>query len=178
MRFKFNVNINDEIYYRYNHFLAFRSYYGKIQEMRKRIAVGFGCFLGLALYTLFEGISAVATASALIAFIVIQLLVTPLSKAHLNRILKNLKRQGKLRYDATSEIEFLDNSFVETTEDFKTQQKYKLIDRVSILAGEAIYVHINNLMSVIIPIDAFESNHEYAEFVDFIKSKCDNVDVY
>lgn len=178
MHFKFNVNINDELYFRYNHFVAFRSHYGKIQQIRKRIGLGAGCVLGFGLYTMFEGLSLIAAVTSMIVFILSQLFINSISRSRLNRVLKNMKRQGKLKYYAAAEIEFLENSFVETTEDCKTQQKYKLIERVSILAGEVVYIHLNPITSLIIPMDAFESNHQYAEFVDFIKSKCDKVDVY
>ncbi|MBO7304781.1 MAG: hypothetical protein J6V09_06130 [Clostridia bacterium] len=178
MHFKFNVNINDELYYRYNYFMAFRSYYGKIRQRRKRIALGAGCVLGFALYTLLEGLSGIAAVTTLIVLILSQLFINSISRAQLNQAFKTMQRQGKLKYSANADVEFLENSFVETTEDYKTQQKYKLIDRVSMIAGEVIYIHLNNVISLIIPITAFESNHEYAQFVDFIKSKCDKVDVY
>ena len=81
-------------------------------------------------------------------------------------------------YSPISEIEFNDESFIEITADNKTEQKYSAVERVSVLSDKVIYIHINNVMSYILPSSCFESKEQYNNFLDFMRSKCANIDVY
>ena len=40
------------------------------------------------------------------------------------------------------------------------------------------YIHVNNIMSYILPFSCFESKEQYNEFFEFIKTKCSNIDIY
>ena len=81
-------------------------------------------------------------------------------------------------YSPVSEIEFYDESFVEITPDNKTEQKYSAIERVSVVTDKVVYIHVNNVMSYILPLTCFESKEQYDTFLDFVRSKCANIDVY
>ena len=81
-------------------------------------------------------------------------------------------------YSPASEIEFYDESFVEITPDNKTEQKYSAIERVSVITDNVVYIHVNNVMSYILPLSCFESREQYNNFLDFVRSKCTNIDVY
>ena len=81
-------------------------------------------------------------------------------------------------YSPVSEIEFYDESFVEITPDSKTEQKYSAIERVSVITDKVVYIHVNNVMSYILPLSCFESKEQYNNFLDFVRSKCANIDVY
>ena len=81
-------------------------------------------------------------------------------------------------YSPVSEIEFYDESFVEITPDNKTEQKYSAIERVSVVTDKVVYIHVNNVMSYILPLSCFESKEQYNNFLYFVRSKCANIDVY
>ena len=81
-------------------------------------------------------------------------------------------------YSPIAEMEFYDESFIEITPDNKTEQKYSAIERVSVIADKVVYIHVNNVMSYILPLSCFESKEQYNNFLDFVRSKCANIDVY
>ena len=81
-------------------------------------------------------------------------------------------------YSPVSEMEFYDESFIEITSDNKTEQKYSAIERVSVITDKVVYIHVNNVMSYILPLSCFESKEQYNNFLDFVRSKCANIDVY
>ena len=81
-------------------------------------------------------------------------------------------------YYPVSEMEFYDESFMEITPDNKTEQKYSAIERVSVITDKVVYIHVNNVMSYILPLSCFESKEQYNNFLDFVRSKCTNIDVY
>ena len=67
---------------------------------------------------------------------------------------------------------------METTPDNKTEQKYSVIERISVVDNKVVYIHVNNIMSYILPFSCFESKEQYNEFFEFIKTKCSNIDIY
>ena len=92
--------------------------------------------------------------------------------------IKAMKKSGKMPYSAEAVMEFGEKTFTETTPENKSELKYSSIERVSIVGGKLIYIHINNLMAYLLPFEAFESVDEYNRFFDFIKTKVDVVDIY
>lgn len=75
-------------------------------------------------------------------------------------------------------MEFCDDCFTEITDEAKTEVKYSAVERISIISGKVIYIHINKLMAYIIPIYSFESKEQYSSFISFIKTKNNNIDFY
>ena len=71
-----------------------------------------------------------------------------------------------------------EDRFVEMTPDNKTEHTYSAIERVSIVDDKVIYIHINNVMSYMLPFSCFESKGQYDDFFRFLKTKCANIDVY
>ena len=181
MKFQFNVNTTDKDYFDYNKFWMLRSHYGKKQMMGFRIviAVIFGVYIFISLYggnfTVDSFISVIPMAILLIIF---ELLFSSLFVFFLKGHLKSLKKKGKMGYSPSSVIEFHEDVFIETTPDNKTEQKYSAIERVSVVDNKVFYIHVNNIMSYILPFSCFESNEQYNEFFEFIKTKCSNIDVY
>lgn len=181
MKFQFNVNTNDKDYFDYNKFWMLRSHYGRKQMMGFRIviAVIFGVYIFISLYggnfTVDSFISVIPMAIFLIIF---ELLFSSLFVFFLKGHLKSLKKKGKMGYSPSSVIEFYDDSFVETTRDNKTEQRYSSIERISIVDNKMIYIHVNNIMAYILPLSCFETKEQYDEFFEFIKTKCANIDIY
>ena len=181
MKFQFYVNTNDQDYLDYNKFWMLRSHYGKKQMTTFRVvfAVIIGVYILISLYvgnfTLDSFIGIIPMAILLILF---ELLLSPLFVLFLKSHLKSLKKKGKMGYSPSSVIEFHEDVFIETTPDNKTEQKYSAIERVSVVDNKVFYIHVNNIMSYILPFSCFESNEQYNEFFEFIKTKCSNIDVY
>ena len=81
-------------------------------------------------------------------------------------------------YSPESIMEFYEDRLVETTSDNKTELKYSAVERISIVDHKMIYIHVNNVMSYILPISSFESREQYDRFLGFIRTKCANIDIY
>lgn len=181
MKFQFNVSTNDQDYLEYNKFWLLRSHYGKKQmtTFRVTVAVIWCVYIVIVLYgrglTLNSLISVIPITVISLAF---ELLLSPLLVVFLKSHLKGLKKKGKMGYSPSSVIEFYEDSFIETTPDNKTEQKYSAIERISIVDNKMIYIHVNNIMAYILPLSCFESTEHYDTFIEFIKTKCANIDVY
>ena len=181
MHFKFHINLNDNDYLNYNTFWIIKSPYGRKQMLsfRIKIAILFAVISFLSLFR--RGFSAngwIGIIPYAIVFVLFELLMNPLLRWTLKRTIKSLKAKGKMGYSPVSEMEFYDESFVEITPDNRTEQKYSAIERVSVITDKVVYIHVNNVMSYILPLSCFESKEQYNNFLDFVRSKCANIDVY
>ena len=180
MRFQFSVNLTDQDYLDYNVFTLIKSPYGKKQVMSVRI---FFAVLGgvLSLITFWGGDFSLETFIGSIPMVIIVLAVILLWPRFLAWSIKcqvkAVRKNGKMAYSPQSVIEFYDDYFVETTPDNKTEQKYLSIERISIVDSK-IYIHVNSVMSYILPLSCFESKEQYSAFLDFVKTKCTTIDIY
>ncbi|MBR2464414.1 MAG: YcxB family protein [Clostridia bacterium] len=181
MHFKFNINLTDQDYLNYNIFWMLKSPYGKKQLLKFRITIAI-LLATISLLSLFGGeFSADAWISIIpyvILLILFELLLNPFFSWLLKGNIRSLKAKGKMGYSPVSEIEFYDESFIEITPDGKSEQKYSAVERVSVIADKVIYIHVNNVMSYILPSSCFESKAQHNDFLDFVRTKCANVDTY
>lgn len=181
MEFKFSVNLTDKDYLEYNKFWMLRSPYGKKQLRLFRFIIG-AIIIVFSLISLISGgfslDAFIGIIPLLILFVVFQALLKPLLKFSLKAQVKTLKKSGKMGYSPSATIEFWDDCFTEITPDNKTEQKYSAVERVSVVDGKVIYIHINNVLSYILPIISFESKAQYGSFLEFVKSKGIDIDVY
>ena len=83
-----------------------------------------------------------------------------------------------MAYSPSSIIEFYEESFLEITSENKTEQKYSVIERISIVDSRYVYIHVNNIMAYILPLSSFESMAQYDEFLEFMKIKCTVINTY
>ncbi len=181
MKFQFNVNVSDQDYLDYNSFWMIRSPYGKkqIKTFRIAIAVLFAIFISISLFSGgFTLESFLGVIPMVIVLFLAQIFLTKFFSWSLKIQIKALKKSGKMGYSPDSVIEFSQDSLIETTPDNKTEHKYSAIERVSIVDNKMIYIHVNNVMSYILPLTSFESKEQYDDFLDFIKTKCENIDIY
>ena len=181
MQYKFCVHLDDKDYLDYNVFWSLKSPYGKKQILRLRAMI-FGMVALLSLLVLYKEDFSSAAFIKIIPFVVIlvllQLLLNWFFARSLKGTLKTMKRQGKMGYSPYSEMEFLEDSFVETTPEEKTERNYSLVERISVIGDKTIYIHVNNVMACILPRSCFDSKEQYEEFLQFIKTKCQKVDIY
>ena len=181
MSFKFHINLNDKDYLDYNIFWMTKSPYGKKQMMDFRVLIAI-LFSAISFFSLFGGgFSADAWLGIIpyaLVLILFELLLNPFFAWILKGNIKSLKSKGKMGYSPVSEMEFYDESFIEITPDNKSEQKYSAVERVSVIADKVIYIHTNNVMSYILPLCCFKSKEQYKDFLDFITTKCSNIDTY
>ncbi|MBE6693711.1 MAG: YcxB family protein [Ruminococcaceae bacterium] len=181
MNFKFNVVLSDDDYLELNKFIMLRSHYGKKQIGQSRViaAVGIGALIALSLifgeFTLGAFLMTIPYSILLGLFIVF---LPNMMSAFLKSHIKQMKKDGKLPYTPSSVVEFFDDSFTEVAEDNKTELKYSSVERVSVVGGKTVYIHFNSLAAIILPKTSFESDERYGEFLEFIKTKCAEVNFY
>ena len=73
----------------------------------------------------------------------------------------------KMPYTADAVLEFGIEGFTEN----KTEQRYSAVERVSVIQGKAMYVHINRMMAYLLPVASFESPEEWNRFIAFWEEK-------
>ncbi len=181
MYFRFNINISDKDYLEYNKFWMIKSPYGKKQIAQYRVILAIFFLVISFVYLIFRDFSTDAFIGIIpywILFAIVQLLFNSFFVWILKGQLKSLRKKGKMGYSPVAEMEFHEETFVETTPENKTEQKYTAIERVSVIADKVIYIHVNNVMSYILPRSCFESKENYDAFLEFIKTKCANIDIY
>ena len=181
MKFQFTVNTNDKDYLEYNKFWSFRSHYGKRQIVTFRIVIAALLCLNALVLLYGGGFTAEAFISiipAVITLIIFELALNPFFVLILKLQMKGLKKQGKMGYSPVSNIEFYEDTFIEITPDNKTEQKYSAVERISVVDNKYIYIHVNNIMSYILPFSCFETKEQLDEFLAFLKTKCENIDIY
>ena len=181
MHFKFNISLNDKDYLDYNTFWTIKSPYGKKQMLTFRILIAI-IYIFVSFLFLFAGGFSVDAWIGIIPYIILLILFEVLLKPFFSWLLKgqikSLKSKGKMGYSPVADMEFYDKSFIEITPDNKTEQKYSAVERVSVVADKVIYIHVNNVMSYILPLSCFDSKEHYNDFLDFMRTKCANIDVY
>lgn len=181
MLFRFVVNVSENDYREYNEFCRFKAPHAKAYLLRLRVIVG-GIFLAFILFHLihfsYSVASLIVCAMLLIACVLYQLLIIPLMKLSIKNSIKIMKKNAKLPYSTCSVVEFYDDRLVEICPNSKSEVGYSMVERISVLGGKAIYIHISNVTAYIIPFACFESDGQYGEFMEFIKTKNANITVY
>ena len=181
MRFRFNVTMDDKAYLEYNKFMLSKSYYGKKSANSLRITILLIMVIYLAVSLIISGFtleSFLSTVPLLACLTVLLFAVTLLLSLSVKFALKHQKTTGKMAYSPESVIEFYDEAFVEITPENKTENKYIAIEKIRVIENKNIYIHINNVMSYVLPVSCFESIEQYNEFLEFLATKCATIDRY
>lgn len=181
VKFQFNVNLTDKDYMEFNEFHILRSPYGKKQISNFRTSITLICCVSIFVFLLVNKFTVYAFLSAisfLLVWIIMQLGMRKFMIFSIKYTLKSLKKNGKSAYSPFSVLQFCEDKFIETTETNKTEQNYIAIERISIVDNKMIYIYVNNIMAYMLPIACFESKEQYSCFFDFIKTKCNIIDIY
>ena len=181
MKFKFDVNLNDNDYFEFNKFMAIKSTYGKKQLNSMRILFAVGMVI-LMLISLLGGGFTISSLVNIIPYAIIAIIVFfTLPFFYISTLksqMKSLKKTGKMAFSPSSVIEFYDDLIIETTASSKTEVEFTTVERFSIVQDKYVYVHLNNITAYILPRKSFESQEQYNEFLEFIKTKSNNIDIY
>jgi len=89
-----------------------------------------------------------------------------------------VKGKGKKPYTVSSVYEFYDDCFIETAQYEKIEFKYPVFESICIHENSAIYLNYSKANTYLLPYRYFESQAQQEEFIEFIKTKCDNVVYY
>ena len=92
--------------------------------------------------------------------------------------IKALNKRGKVAFSPESVIEFHEDHFIESTAENRNEMKYSIIERVSVISGKIIYIHIDTARAYLLPMSCFESKEQYDDFMNFISTKCPSIDLY
>lgn len=181
MKYQFHIQLNDQDYLEFNKFVMYRSAYGKKQLARLRILVAV-IFLAGMLVTLAMGDTPLYFFFAIVEWAVLlvgfQLCLKPFYNIILKSNIRRMRKTGKMPYSSESTMEFYDDYLVEADGETKTERKYSSVEKVSIIEGQRVYLHINNIMAYIIPYAAFESAEQYGEFMEFLRTKVPAINTY
>lgn len=179
--YKFEVNMSEKDYLDYNMFWLTKSHYGKGQIFALRVAFLVVFVVNIIAVLIGEG-AMFDKIIRLIPFAIVVLLfeifMVKLFALFFKSHIKMMKKRGKPGFSPNSVLEFFEDSFCETTDINKTEQKYSAVERISVVDNKMMYIHINNLSAYVLPIACFESKEQYESFMEFIKTKCSVIDVY
>ena len=181
MEFKFDVHLNDRDYFDYNKFWMIRSPYGKKQMIKFRVIISVLFCVVLLVSLMGGGFTADALLGTIpycVVFVLVQLLFNSIFVWTLKGQLKALRKKGKMGYSPVSCMEFFEDSFREATPENSSEQRYSALERVSVIEGRVIYLHVNNVMAYLLPYGCFASEEQYSEFLAFIQTKCERIDSY
>ena len=181
MKYKFQIHLDDNDYLEFNKFHVLRSQYGKKQIINLRVTM---CVITLAMVLIslvtgsFSIDSFISVIPLLLIITVFQISLKKITVSSLKATISRAKKKGKMPYSPSSVMEFFDEGFMETTKEQRIEQKYSALERVSVVEGKYVYLHVNNVMAYIIPNVSFDSREQYKEFLSFINGKCPNIDFY
>ena len=84
--------------------------------------------------------------------------------------IKSMQKGGKMPYDSEMRLCFGDDEVLEITKTAESRVKYTSIEKMH-MGDTAIYIYISAMQAFIIPISAFESQAQKAEFIAFVRQK-------
>lgn len=181
MKFQLNVTITDQDYLEYNVFWMLRSPYGKRQMRSVRLMTAAVVVLLMIVFLWQGGFSVGAWIAFLLMAAVLglsQIFMGKFFALAMKRTLKSLKKSGKMGYSPKAILEFYEDHFAEITPENKTEQRYSALERVSVVDGKTVYLHVNNVMAYLLPVACFASEEELTAFLEFIRGKCTQFDSY
>ena len=181
MNFQFEVNVTEKDYLDYNLFWQFKSPYGKKQILTYRVV--FALLFGvLILLTLLKGdFSTDSIIESIFYFfflILVEIFFKRLTTSIFKSTIKSLKKKGKMAYSPTATAQFHENTFIEITPETRNEVNYSLVELVSVIGNQTIYIHVNNMMAYLLPSSSFTSQEQFDTFVEFLKTKCERVKYY
>lgn len=159
---KFEVNITEEDYLKFNYYHHFHSKSGKKLIFGMRIAVPI-LLLAIEVTDLLKGVDSAMfwyNVVFMTVFTVIwEIIVNPVMKHSIRFSIKNMKKDGKLPYHVNAQIEIKEDCIVESTENsMLTIPKGDILSVCDV--EDYIYVYFGGQQAVIIPKRCIEGMEE------------------
>lgn len=181
MKYRFEVNLNDNDYIAYNQFYMINSKSGKQSIAGFRIILSVVLGLVIAVLMIAKGFtldSLIDVSPYVILLILCHVFLKKYFAWSAKIAVKNAKKNGKAAYSPHTVFEFYDDYFVSIDDYSRTEQKYSVIEAVSVIRGKYVYIHLNSVASQIITYSAFESEEQYKDFLYFMSGLCGGIDYY
>lgn len=181
MLFQLNINLSEDDYLDFNKFHSFETMHGKKLINKTRIFFALAMIILAALFLLVMGLTTFS-----ITYAALLLLFTLLYMVFFKKILtqnvktqiKRLKKVGKLPFDPVSTLEFHEDKMVEMTALQRTEQSYSIFERICVVKDRYILLYKSSVGAYILPVVQVKAQLNQEEFVDFLSSKCTNVEYY
>lgn len=181
MLFQLNINLSEDDYLDFNKFHSFETMHGKKLINKTRIFFVLAMIILAALFLLVMGLTTFS-----ITYAALLLLFTLLYMVFFKKILtqnvktqiKRLKKVGKLPFDPVSTLEFHEDKMVEMTALQRTEQSYSIFERICVVKDRYILLYKSSVGAYILPVVQVKAQLNQEEFVDFLSSKCTNVEYY
>ena len=174
MLYRFECKMDEKDYYEFSKYhLKAAKELKKSRSVSKIIVI---VMFSLALiYFILRGASLPIIYFAAVVFAVaavgLILAENPLQLLFIKINIRQMRKKGKLPYPSVSEMEFYDDYFVSEEKVAKTEMKYDALYKVEVNEGKAVYIFLSTVQAYVIPFNAFGSERERVEFIEFIKNK-------
>ena len=182
MEYIFDVNINDEDYYKAMVFANTKTEIGKKSILRMRIYYSIIIFLCCMMLVLVDGFTTlikVCIIVNIIIWIITQIIWIPRLKLRTRKMIKDKRNKGEFMYSPVSKVEFDDERICNTTSEKKIEMDYSAIVNISICEDDrVIYIQSNLVIIFILPYRVFVDEKQRQDFIDFIKTKVKNITTY
>ena len=171
---KFNINVTEQEYIKFNIFFNFHSSVGKRALLFGRLTLPAVAALAVFILCVAGSDRSFILTEALVLLIVsiIWIVGYPgIFKRQLTKNFQRMKKDGKLPYHEKETIEFLDSEVVAVSEDEEMHKKYADIEKVWV-TGEFIMITIDSMRAFILPVRCLDNRKE--ELLDFLKTKVED----
>ncbi len=179
MRCELQIRLTDTDYADFNIFHMNRSPYSKSLRKGTRWPVAAVLLLCAALTLLAEGLTVFSvTYAAVIALVggVMLWKFDSLFAFVFRRMMKRMKKSGKMGYSPESTVIFTEEGILEITPEAKTERQWSSVERLCLVEGKVWYLYLNNTAAFILPVEQLDAQADIGELYRFLEGKCPAVD--
>lgn len=181
MLFQLIIDLSEDDYLDFNKFHSFESKHGKKLINKTRIFFILAMVVLAALFMLVMGVTmfTVIYAAILLLFTLLYMVFFKKILTHnIKAQIKRLKKIGKLPFDPVSTLEFYEDKMVEITASRRAEQGYNIFERICVVKDRYILLYHSSVAAYILPVAQIDTQVNQKGFVDFLSSKCTNVEYY
>lgn len=181
MLFQLNINLSEDDYLAFNSFHSFESSNGKKMIHKTRAFFVLAMVLLAAFFLLFMGLTTFSLIYATVLLLFTLLYMVFFKKILTRNIkaqIKRLKKTGKLPFDPVSTLEFYEDKMVEITASKRTEQAYTIFERICVVKDRYLLLYFSSVSAYILPVAQINAQSNLKDFVDFLSTKCSNVEYY
>ena len=171
--FDFSYSLDDTDY------LEFNKFHYKTAPASKRIMYATQAFVPVALFIIsilffLNNRDIPAFLMSVVIYTIISVAwvfsVKPLATIQTKITIKNIKKDGRLPYSKTVQIQFDEENITVNSEEAKSEYKYSIIEKIA-EGDSAVYIYIGAIQAFIIPFSVFQTADRKNNFLEFIKMK-------
>ncbi len=173
--YKFEYSLTDSDYIKFNIFHTFNSKSGKKNMLTLRLIVPVILFFILFIPLINkENRDIIFFSSTIFIYLVSSIICFFLAKHFqiyfIKKMVKRIKKDGKLPYGKNNLIKFDQNFIYEVNDKIETKTKYTVLENIMV-DDNAIYIYFSAIQAYIIPFRVFENDEQKEAFLEFINDK-------